>query len=156
MAKKNPFKKQSIIDTAMNVAVGGAANVAIDYVWETAGLDETLTIKGEDGTEKISAATMKNIIKVVGGAVAGSMISNKYARLAADGVAVVGVSNLIQGVIDSQSDNSNGSSSDPSGSSDTTTPTTGIRKGTIGRVNLGNKYFKSKRGTNGLQGVMGK
>ena len=31
---KNPFKKSSIIDTVVNVGVGGAANVAIDYVVE--------------------------------------------------------------------------------------------------------------------------
>lgn len=80
---KNPFKKSSIVDTFVNVGIGGAANVAVDYVF---GSVDALATLGD---------TTKNAIKIAAGAIAGSMISNKYARAAADGIAVVGASNLI-------------------------------------------------------------
>lgn len=84
---KNPFKKSSIVDTVVNIGLGGAANAAMDYVVESVptlqSLDETTT----------------NIIKIGVGAVAGSMLTNKYARAAADGLAVVGASDLIKGYI---------------------------------------------------------
>ena len=80
---KNPFKKSSIVDTVVNVGIGGAANVAVDYVF---GSVDALATLGD---------TTKNAIKIAAGAIAGSMISNKYARAAADGIAVVGASNLI-------------------------------------------------------------
>lgn len=85
MAKKNPFKKQSIMDTLVNVGIGGAANVAIDAAVtsynKTAGtpIDETYVHVG----------------KIVLGVVGGSMVDNRYLRAAMDGVSTVGVSNLI-------------------------------------------------------------
>lgn len=85
---KNPFKKQSIIDTVVNVGVGGAANVAIDYV-----VGQVDAIKG-------LGETTINAIKIAAGAVVGSMVSNKIARAACDGVAIVGVSNLISGLME--------------------------------------------------------
>lgn len=106
---KNPFKKQSAIDTLINVGVGGAANVAVDYL-----------INQVDAIKSLGDTTV-NLIKIAGGAVVGSMISNKYARLACDGVATVGVSNLISSFMDEPS----------------TDGTAGLPYGTIGRVRPG-------------------
>ena len=115
---KNPFKKKSLIDTLTNVGVGGAANVAIDYVWEQ--------------VDALAAYDQyKHIAKIVAGAVVGGMVSNKYARAAADGVATVGVSNLIQGLIDK-----------------TPETTEGLPEGTIGRLRYGSRSFRrAARGT---------
>lgn len=126
---KNPFKKSSIMDTVINVGIGGAANVAFDSVvasFETfAALD----------------ATTKNAIKIGLGALAGSMVNNKYVRAAADGIATVGVSNLVAGYI---------------GNSDAA-PAAGLPSGTIGRVRMGNRRFVGRgvRGVNTVD-VMGK
>lgn len=88
MAKiKNPFNKKSLTTSLMNVGVGGAANVAIDYAWEQI---DALQAYDE----------YKHIIKIVGGALVGGMVSAPWARAAADGVATVGVSNLIAGYLD--------------------------------------------------------
>ena len=87
---KNPFKKKSLTDTLVNVGIGGAANVAIDAAWDALGVDSYIP-----AMESISPSTIKHAIKIIGGAVVGGMVSNKYARAAADGVATVGVSNLI-------------------------------------------------------------
>lgn len=116
---KNPFKKSSIADTVINVSVGGAANVAIDYL-----VDQVEALKGL-GDTTINAA------KIVAGAVVGSMVSNKIARAAADGVAVVGVSNLISGLI--------------SDSSSSTEAPAGLPYGTIGRVIPGNRAYRRVR-----------
>jgi hypothetical protein len=116
---KNPFKKSSIADTVINVSVGGAANVAIDYL-----VDQVEALKGL-GDTTINAA------KIVAGAVVGSMVSNKIARAAADGVAVVGVSNLISGLISDSSSSTEGSS--------------GLPYGTIGRVIPGNSAYRRAR-----------
>lgn len=127
---KNPFKKSSIMDTVVNVGIGGAANVAFDSVvasFETfAALD----------------ATTKNAIKIGLGALAGSMVNNKYVRAAADGIATVGVSNLVAGYI---------------GGSTSTENTAGLPSGTIGRVRMGNRRFigRGVRGVNTVD-VMGK
>ena len=120
MAKfKNPFKKQSLVDTLMNVGVGGAANVAIDYAWEQV---EALQAYDE----------YKHLIKIVGGALVGGMVSAKWARAAADGVATVGVSNLIASYIDKPA---------------TTVETTaGMPDGTIGRVRYGRRGFGKGKG----------
>lgn len=82
--KKNPFKKQSIIDTVMNVGIGGAANVAMDYA-----------VENIDALKTMEANTI-NAGKIALGALIGSMVSNKYLRAAADGIATVGVSTLIK------------------------------------------------------------
>lgn len=126
---KNPFKKQSIVDTVVNVGVGGAANVAIDYA-----VNQVDAIKG-------LGDTVINAGKIVLGAVIGSMVSNKYLRAACDGVATVGVSNLVSGMME-----------------ETTAPA-GLPYGTIGRVRPGNRAYKrvSPR-VSGVDacGVMGK
>lgn len=84
---KNPFKKSSIIDTVVNVGIGGAANVAIDYV-----------VSQVDAIQSLGDTTI-NACKIALGALVGSMVSNKMLRAAADGVATVGVSNLIAGLM---------------------------------------------------------
>ena len=127
---KNPFKKKSLIDTLTNVGVGGAANVAIDYVWDVAGLDTTLTF------ESVSADTIKNAVKILGGAVVGGMISNKYARAAADGIATVGVSNLIAGLINTT----------PDPETTKTEGSAGLPAGTIGRMpRYGSRAYRAAK-----------
>lgn len=128
---KNPFKKQSIIDTVVNVGIGGAANVAIDYV-----------VGQVDALQSLGDTTI-NALKIAAGAVVGSMVSDKFARAAADGVATVGVSNLIAGLMN-----------------DTTpAPASGLPYGTIsGRVIPGNRAYRRARKVSGTPtaGVMGK
>lgn len=114
---KNPFKKSSIVDTLVNVGVGGAANVAMDYAFNSI---DALASLGD---------TTKNAIKIAAGAIGGSMISNKYGRAALDGIAVVGVSNLIASYL-------------PSATTDTTS---GLPEGMIGRLRVGQKGFARKR-----------
>lgn len=136
---KNPFKKKSLTDTLVNVGIGGAANVAIDYVWDAAGLDSSLSF------ESVKADTVKNAIKIIGGAVAGSMITNKYGRAAADGVATVGVSNLVSDLI------SGSEGKEESG-------TTGLPSGTIGNIHgryrAGSAaYARASRGRGHMAGL---
>lgn len=128
---KNPFKKQSIVDTVVNVGIGGAANVAIDYVVSQVEAIQSL------GDTAINAA------KIALGAVAGSMVSNKMLRAACDGIATVGVSNLVKGLMD-----------------DTTSKeaASGLPYGTIGRVIPGNRAYRRARKVSGVgaAAVMGK
>ena len=115
---KNPFKKSSIKDTVVAVGVGGAANVGFDYLYNLTGLS-----LGE---------TTKNAIKIAGGAIMGSMVSSKIARAAADGIAVVGVSDMIASYM--------------GGSTPTATAvTTGLPEGTIGKIRLGQRGFRRAR-----------
>lgn len=127
---KNPFKKSSITDSLVNVGIGGAANVAIDYAFaqveQLASLDETT----------------KNAIKIAAGALAGSMISNKYARAAADGVATVGVSNLIGSYINGETEKK-----------DDTKPIPGLPEGMIGRIRMGQRGFARRARVAGVQGA---
>lgn len=129
---KNPFKKQSIVDTVVNVGIGGAANVAIDYVVSQV---EAIQFLGD---------TTINAAKIALGAVAGSMVSNKMLRAACDGIATVGVSNLVKGLMD--------------GTTSTET-TSGLPHGTIGRVIPGNRAYRRARKVSGVgaaAGVMSK
>ena len=82
---KNPCKNQSIVDTLVNVGVGGAANVLIDYA---------ITLLPAE-TQKTLEGTTTHIAKIAIGALGGSMAKNKYLRAATDGIAVVGVSNWV-------------------------------------------------------------
>ena len=141
---KNPFKKKSLMDTLVNVGIGGAANVVYDQVLGSV-LEDSLSSMEDPGL-------VNNIIKIVGGAVVGGMISNQYARAAADGIAVVGVSNLVNDLMSSDSSKKDGSgdnSGDNSGEK-----TTGLPSGTVGRIVLGNRRYK-RRGTNGLGNIYG-
>lgn len=126
MAKfKNPFKKKSLTDTLMNVVIGGAANVTIDYVWEQV-----------DALQPYDE--YKHIAKIVGGALAGSMVSAPWARAAADGIATVGVSNLIAGYLEKD-----GKDKDPD--PDPSKGPGGLPGGTIGALR-GYRYGKSSFG----------
>lgn len=118
---KRLFKKKSIMDSLVNVGVGGAANVAIDYAWSAL------------GQSVASLEEYKNIIKVAGGALVGSMVTSKVARAAADGVATVGVANLIAGLMGTEESS-----------------TSGLPAGTIGRVQAGNPYFGKKKSERGF------
>ena len=113
---KNPFKKSSIADTVVNVGIGGAANVAIDYavsqIPQAAKADPMYINAG----------------KIALGAIAGSMIGGKYAkylRAAADGVATVGASTLISSFI----------------AEETPKAPEGLPGGTVGRVIPGNRRY---------------
>lgn len=110
---KNPFKRQSIIDTVINVGIGGAANVAIDYV-----------VNSVDAIKSLGDTTV-NAAKIAIGAIAGSMVSNKMLRAACDGIATVGVSNLVAGLMEDQA-----------------APASGLPYGTIGRVRPGNRAYR--------------
>ena len=118
---KNPFKKQSVIDTLVNVGIGGAANVAFDYA--AAKIDAIASLE----------STTKNAIKIGLGVLGGTMIRNKYARAAVDGIATVGVSNLVASYITDA----------PAAES-----ASGLPYGTIsgvGRLRLGQRGFRRGR-----------
>lgn len=131
---KNPFKKQSIMDTVVNVGIGGAANVAIDYV-----------VSQVEAIQSLGDTTI-NAAKVALGAVVGSMVSNKMLRAACDGVATVGVSNLVSGLL-----------ADATPASGMPYGTIGLPKDTVGRVIPGNRaYRRAHRKVSGVaNGVMG-
>lgn len=110
---KNPFKKSAILDTVVNVGIGGAANVAMDYAF--AKIDYLAGL----------GATTKKAVKIAVGAIGGAMTNNKYLRAAADGVATVGASELISDYITP------------------TETTDGLPEGTIGRIRrMGQRGFK--------------
>ena len=115
------FKKQSIIDTATNVGIGGAANVAIDYA-----------VAQIDALAKADPMYI-NLGKIAVGVLGGTMIKSKVARAAVDGIAVVGVSNLVKDLISDEA------------TTETTQPTTGLAKGTIGRTIPGNRRYVRTR-----------
>lgn len=129
---KNPFKKQSIVDTVVNVGIGGAANVAIDYV-----------VSQVEAIQSLGDTTI-NAAKIALGAVAGSMVSNKMLRAACDGIATVGVSNLVKGLMD--------------GDTTSKEDVKGLPYGTIGRVIPGNRAYRRARKVSGVgaAAVMGK
>lgn len=132
---KNPFKKKGIIDTVVNVGIGGAANVAIDYV-----------VSQVEAIQSLGDTTI-NAAKIALGAVVGSMVSNKMLRAACDGVATVGVSNLVSGML---ADSGTPTSGMPYG-------TIGLPKDTVGRIIPGNRaYRRAHRKVSGIAaGVMG-
>lgn len=87
---KNPFKKGNVVDTLINVGVGGAGNVAADYL-----------INNVDMLKSLDADTI-NLGKFVVGSVGSAMVSNKYAKALMDGFAVVGASNYISSLMADQ------------------------------------------------------
>lgn len=87
---KNPFKKSNVVDTLINVGVGGAGNVAADYL-----------INNVDMLKSLDADTI-NLGKFVFGSVGSAMVSNKYAKALMDGFAVVGASNYISSLMADQ------------------------------------------------------
>lgn len=133
---KNPFKKSSITDTIINVGIGGAANVAIDYV-----------VSQVEAIQSLGDTTI-NALKIAAGAFVGSMVENKIARAACDGVATVGVSNLVAGMLEGSGGTKESA----------VEPASGLPYGTIGRVRLGNKAYRRASRVSGCNtaGVMGK
>lgn len=124
---KNPFKKSGVIDTVVNVGIGGAANVAMDYLFKsvpTLALDEQT----------------KNLVKVAVSAFGGSMVSGssaKYIRPALDGIGVVGASKLIESYLPT----GEGGGDDGEGGGDD-------QKGTKGLPFIGKlRKFRPMRGT---------
>lgn len=87
---KNPFKKSNVVDTLINVGVGGAGNVAADYL-----------INNVDMLKSLDADTI-NLGKFVFGSVGSAMVSNKYVKALMDGFAVVGASNYISSLMADQ------------------------------------------------------
>ena len=128
---KNPFKKQSIVDTLVNVGVGGAANVLIDY---------GITLLPADMQEKVSGTT-KHIAKIAIGAIGGSMAKNKYLRAATDGIAVVGVSDWVNELMTGEEKTTNNGGENTSGA-----PFIGT-----GRIRTGQRGFR--RGVRGTGAV---
>lgn len=101
------------MDTIVNVGVGGAANVAMDYAFAKI---DALASLGD---------TTKKAVKIAVGAIGGAMTNNKYLRAAADGIATVGASELISDYITP------------------TATTEGLPEGTIGRIRrMGQRGFK--------------
>lgn len=129
---KNPFKKKGITDTLINVGIGGAANVAMDYV-----------VSSVESLSSLGPKTI-NAIKIGVGVLGGTMTTNKMVRAAVDGIATVGVSNLVASLMDGTT---------------STSGTAGIPNGTIGAFRLGNRNFvrRGNRRVSGLNAdVMGK
>ena len=115
------FKKQSAIDTLVNVGIGGAANVAMNYAF-------SLIPAGTFGNNE---ELVKNAIKIGVGVLGGTMVSGsaaKYIRPAVDGIATVGASELISGLITEE-----------------TKPSNGVPF--IGRVRVGQRGFRRVSGT---------
>ena len=122
------------MDTVVNVGIGGAANVAIDYV-----------VSQVDAVKSLGDTTI-NAAKIALGAVIGSMVSNKMLRAACDGVATVGVSNLVSGLL-----------ADGTPASGMPYDTIGLPNDTVGRIIPGNRaYRRAHRKVSGVAtGVMG-
>lgn len=127
---KKVFQKQSIVDTLTNVGIGGAANVAIDYLITMLPAETQAQVQG----------TTKNIIKIALGAIGGSMATNKYLRAATDGIAVVGVSDWVNELMTGEEEkNANKGGENGTGGA----PFIGT-----GRIRTGQRGFrKSVRGT---------
>lgn len=122
---KNPFKTKNVVDTIINVGLGGAGNVAADYI---------INSIQKDATEPWSADTI-NLIKFVGGAVGSAMVSNRYAKAVMDGFATVGASNYISSLMAEQT-------------------TSGVPAGTVGRVRyIAPRAARAKAFSKKLSGV---
>lgn len=86
---KNPFKKQSLITTAVTVLGAGAGSAVADWLLDRFGIID-------ENWEK----TTVNAVKAVVGAVGGSMIPVKgtlslVAKSACDGIATVAAHNIV-------------------------------------------------------------
>lgn len=123
------FKKANITDAAINVGVGGAANAAID-----------LAVESVDAIKSLGD-TYVNAGKVVLGVLGGTMVSNKYLRAAANGIATVGVASLVKDHVV------------PLISGGTTEPASGAPF--IGRLRMGQRGFRNAglRGTGTVAGA---
>ena len=104
MAKKL-FDTKNIIDTAVNVGLGGAANVAIDYA-----------VQNVEALSDMEQSTI-NLGKFALGVIGSAMVSDKMVKAAFDGVATVGISNFVANILNSDNQ---------------ATTTAGVPDGTIG------------------------
>lgn len=104
MAKKL-FDTKNIIDTAVNVGIGGAANVAIDYA-----------VQNVEALSDMEQSTI-NLGKFALGVIGSAMVSDKMVKAAFDGVATVGISNFVANILNSDNQ---------------ATTTAGVPDGTIG------------------------
>ena len=104
MAKKL-FDTKNIIDTAVNVGIGGAANVAIDYA-----------VQNVEALSDMEQSTI-NLGKFALGVIGSAMVSDKMVKAAFDGVATVGISNFVANILNSDNQ---------------ATTTAGVPAGTIG------------------------
>lgn len=125
------FKKQNITDTLTNVGIGGAANVAVDYL-----------VNSVDALKELDPMYVK-LAKVAIGALGGTMTSNKYLRAAVDGIATVGVSELVSDAVNGTLTTTNTGNGDGGAA--------GLPGGTIGRLMPGNRTFR--RSTRRVAGV---
>lgn len=127
---KKLFNTKNLTDTAVNLIVGGGANVAMDYA-----------VSEVEALKSLSADTV-NYIKIGVGVLAGTMTGNKYLRAAADGLATVGASQLISGLISGTTagDGGNGGGAN------------GLPAHMVGALRLGNGRFR-KNGDRRISGV---
>lgn len=144
---KNPFKKRSMTDTLVNVGVGGAANVAADYLLNM--------VQPEDDPWKPDTV---NIVKLAVGVLGGTMVSNRILRAACDGIATVGVSNLVSGLMNDTADTGDPLPDNTGGGTDTVSG----MKGMLGAYPVpGHRVYVSKAkkkvresGVNGAENIL--
>lgn len=108
---KNVFKKNNVVDTAINVGIGAVANIAVDYA--------VSAIDTNNEWDSMYVNGGKFLVGVVGS----TMIGEKMVKAALDGVAVVGLSNLVNDLMNSTDTGD-----------DKKEQTSGVPRGTIGRV----------------------
>ena len=121
------MKKQNVVDTAISLALGGGANVVVDYA--TSSIDALASVD-----EK-----WINAGKLVIGAVGSAFFGNKMAKDALNGIAVVGASNLIKGLMNQTPAVDNGGAS-------------GVPYGTVGRLNR--RRLPNRRLTSTIRNTM--
>lgn len=121
---------KNVVSSVTAIALGGAGNVAMNYIFDNV---EFLQKLGADGSN--TPENTKNAIKIAAGAIGGALVPSKYGWLksALDGTAIVGASELISDLIN-------------------TKPAAGLPEGTIGRVvRMGQRGFRRA----GVRGVAG-
>ena len=121
---KKIFKKESAISTAINVGLGGAANVAID-----------LAIENIDQLAGVSEDYI-NGGKFVAGVLGSSLTSNRYLKAAMDGIATVGAANLAKSLMAGETKKED--EGDGNGNGD---GANGVPYGTVGKVIPGHRAF---------------
>lgn len=123
---KNPINKQALKDTAINVVVGGVANVGIDLLFDKVDM-------------LAQYADKKDWLKVGVGIIGGMFTPNKIVHAATDGIATVGVSNIVSSYVTGST-------------SDTAAGPAGLPPGTIGAIRrrMGQKGFINRRQVAGV------
>ena len=113
---KNPFKTKNITDALINVGIGGAANVGVDYI-----CTRYLSTTEQDTID---------LVKGIGGAVGSTMVGNRFIKAAFDGIAVAGFSSYIR----SQMADSFAEAAAEAAAEKAAEGTSGVPYGTVGRV----------------------